>query len=104
MAAPVIDQAWLCEVWRMPPEIECNGDGPRLEVMRYAGEMETDGRTRIVWCGETRVQMTDNPVIQLWVPLPDSRLCPGEPIWKVVPIRVLEPDPVEELVDWMVIA
>jgi len=92
-----IDQVWLCEVWKLPPEMACNGDGPRLEVMRYAGEM--DGyRTHTVWCGEQEVKLTDNPVVQLWVPLPDSNLYPGEPIWKIVPIRVLVPDPIEELV------
>jgi hypothetical protein len=88
---PKVGEAWLCEVWRLPPEIECNGDGPRLEVMKYAGEM--DGyRTRTIDCNGTRLQMTDNPVVQLWIPLPDSTFMPGEQIWKIVPIRVLEAD------------
>jgi hypothetical protein len=91
-----IGQTWLCEVWRMPPELACNGDGPRLEVMRYAGETTTDCRTRTIFCGGTRIQVTELPVMELWVPVPGSDLMPGETIWKIVPIRELSPDPMDE--------
>lgn len=102
--SPQIDEPWLCEVWAMPPEVECNGDGPRLEVMRYAGEAAGIGSGFTRRCGDVEYRMEPAPVQQLWIPAPGSDLYPGQPIWRVVPIRVLAPDvPAEDdvLVEWV---
>jgi len=93
-----IGKVYLCEVWMLPPDY-CNGAEATLMVMRYAGEMEGDGMTRIVPCGGEEVRLTANSTVQLWEPPPGSSLHAGQLGWKIVPIRLLEPDTDEVDVD-----
>jgi hypothetical protein len=92
-----IGKAYLCEVWMLPPDMACNGDGPVLRVMRYVGEMAGGDRSTVITCGGQETRFTANDVLQLWEPTPDSSYHIGQLGWKIIPLRPLEAD--TEVVD-----
>ena len=93
----IIGKTYLCEIWAVPPEIECNGVETKLGIFKFLGYNEFGNFQKTIYCNDKPViKLAASEKTTIWSAGPNEIFRAGDLVWRLVPIKVLEQEEVNE--------